>query len=92
MKVGSGGYLFSHKAPSASSVHLAGDFNGWSTSETPMSDPDGDGVWTVTIELAAGPYEYKFVLDGGSTWEPDAGNPETVSDPYGGKNSVINVE
>jgi alpha-amylase/alpha-mannosidase (GH57 family) len=87
-----GGYLFSHKAPSASSVHLAGDFNAWSATETPMSDPDGDGIWTVVIELAPGPHEYKFVLDGGAIWEPDAGNPESVSDPYGGKNSVITVE
>jgi len=83
---------FSHSAPSATSVHLAGDFNGWSTSAEPMSDEDGDGVWTVTVPLAPGRYEYKFVIDGGARWEHDAGNPETSPDPYGGKNSVITVK
>jgi alpha-amylase/alpha-mannosidase (GH57 family) len=83
---------FSHSAPGATSVHLAGDFNGWSTSAEPMSDPDGDGVWTAKIKLAPGSYQYKFVIDGGARWEPDAANPESVPDPYGGKNSVITVE
>ena len=83
---------FSHSAPGATSVHLAGDFNGWSTSAEPMSDPEGDGVWTVKVKLAPGSYEYKFVIDGGARWEPDAANPESVPDPYGGKNSVITVD
>jgi len=83
---------FSHSAPDAASVHVAGDFNGWSTSAEPMSDPDGDGVWTVKVKLAPGRYEYKFVIDGGARWEPDAANPESVPDPYGGKNSIITVE
>ena len=85
-----GGYLFSHKAPSATSVHLAGGFNGWSTTANPMVNKDG--VWTVVLELAPGRYEYKFVVDGGAQWEYDAGNPETAPDPYGGKNSVVVVE
>jgi len=86
------GVLFSHKAPSASSVHVAGDFNGWSTSATPLSDEDGDGVWTAVVEIEPGRYEYKFVIDGGAGWEPDAGNAESVPDPYGGENSLLVVE
>ena len=86
------GVLFSHKNATASSVHLAGEFNGWSTSATPMADKDGDGVWTVTIELQPGRYEYKFVIDGGVAWEPDPGNPETVDDNHGGQNSVLVIE
>ena len=46
---------------------------------TAMSDDDGDGVWTGLLELEPGRYEYKFVVDGAS-WEPDAGNPESVGD------------
>jgi len=86
------GYLFSFEDPIAMSVHLAGDFNGWSQEAEPMGDPDGDGVWTVVVELAPGRYEYKFVADGGARWFEDPGNPETVPDPYGGVNSVIVVE
>jgi hypothetical protein len=86
------GYLFSFKDPTAATVHLAGEFNGWSQDATPMSDPDGDGVWTVVIDLAPGRYEYKFVVDGGVRWVEDSGNPESVPDPYGGRNSVIVIE
>ncbi len=86
------GYLFSIKRPDASSVNLAGSFNGWSTDATPMSDNDGDGVWTVVVPLEPGTYEYKFVIDGGAAWVADEGNPETTPDPYGGVNSVIVVE
>ncbi len=57
-----------------------------------MSDDDGDGVWTVTLALEPGRYEYKFVVDGGASWEPDDGNPESVGDNHGGENSVLVVE
>jgi hypothetical protein len=86
------GVLFSHRNVTASTVHLAGEFNGWDPAAMPMADDDGDGVWTVTLELPPGRYEYKFVIDGGASWEPDAGNPESVDDNHGGKNSVVVVE
>jgi hypothetical protein len=86
------GVLFSHEHTTASTVHLAGEFNGWDPSATPMSDEDGDGVWTVTVELEPGRYEYKFVIDGGASWEPDAGNAERVDDNHGGENTVVIVE
>ena len=86
------GVLFSHKHATASTVHLAGEFNGWDPAAMPMADDDGDGVWTLTVELEPGRYEYKFVVDGGASWEPDAGNPESVDDNHGGENSVIIVE
>jgi len=86
------GVLFSHKRDGASTVHVAGEFNGWDPTATAMSDEDGDGVWVVTVELEPGRYEYKFVVDGGASWEPDAGNPERVDDNHGGENTVIVVE
>jgi beta-lactamase regulating signal transducer with metallopeptidase domain/peroxiredoxin/mono/diheme cytochrome c family protein len=48
----------------AQSVNVAGTFNEWSNSSHPMTDPDGDGVYTADVQLNAGPYRYKFVLDG----------------------------
>ncbi len=86
------GVLFSHEAPDASSVHVAGEFNAWSTSATPLTDEDGDGVWTGVVDVEPGRYEYKFVIDGGARWETDAGNPVTAADPYGGQNSVLVVK
>ena len=50
-------------------VFLNGNFNGWCGECTPMSDDDGDGIWTITIELEDGNYEYKFTVNGWSSQE-----------------------
>ncbi|MEX1189530.1 MAG: T9SS type A sorting domain-containing protein, partial [Bacteroidia bacterium] len=42
---------------------LNGTFNGFCGSCAPMSDANSDGVWEITIPLAAGMYEYKFSYD-----------------------------
>ena len=76
-------------AGAASSVHLAGDFNAWSTSADPLAK-QADGTWTITKKLAAGTYAYKFVVDG-STWKTDEANLEGKDDGFGGKNSIIVV-
>src|SRR5947208_1573629 len=49
--------------PRPKSIHLAGDFNGWSKVATPMSD-SGSGVYKATVDLGEGVHYYKFVLDG----------------------------
>ena len=77
---------FTIKAPNARVVFLAGEFNKWSPTATPMRKrPDGE--WAVTLQLAAGRYEYKLIVDG--KWIPDPENPTQADDTYGGKNSVI---
>jgi glycosidase len=56
----------------ATSVWIAGSFNGWSPTATPMADTDGDGVYTVSLDLDAGEYPYKHVYRIGSgepQWE-----------------------
>ncbi len=44
-------------------VHAAGDFNGWDPAATPMTDDDGDGVYTVIIpDVVAGTeVQYRFI-------------------------------
>ncbi len=76
------------KAPKASDVHLVGDFNDWSVQATPLSDPDENGNWTVTVPLKSGRYQYKYLLNG-EEWveEPDA--PAYQADGFGGKNSLL---
>ena len=38
-----------------------GTLDGWCGTCTPLADPDGDGVFTATLDLPPGPFEYKFV-------------------------------
>lgn len=78
--------------PKPRTVHLAGSFNGWNSSATPMSDPDGDGTWEVTVPLEEGTHLYKFVLDG-NRWMPDPAGDKSLEEPdgYGGMNSGIIV-
>ncbi|MFM1998949.1 MAG: hypothetical protein RL204_896, partial [Bacteroidota bacterium] len=40
-----------------------GTMNGWCGGCAPMSDANGDNIWEITIDLAAGTYEYKFAAD-----------------------------
>ena len=42
-----------------------GTFNGWCGNCAAMSDPEGDNVWTITIPLQTGSYEFKYSYD---TW------------------------
>ena len=80
---------FNLDVPEASQVFVAGEFNEWSPTDIRMEKGE-DGIWRATIELDPGKYEYKFVVDG--TWMEDPDNPDKVSDPYGGNNSVLTVE
>jgi len=50
-------------------VYLNGNFNGWCGECNPMSDDDGDGIWTITMPLEDGDYEYKFTVNGWSAQE-----------------------
>lgn len=68
-----------------------GSFNNWCGSCAPMSDPEGDGIWTLTIPLAAGTYEYKFSADNWGTQETLlAGSPCTVTN-FGFTNRTLVV-
>jgi neopullulanase len=73
---------------------VAGSFNGWGSTEAtggwPMTDPDGNGVYSTTRVLEPGTYQYKFVIDG--SWYADPGNPQGADDGFGGHNSVLVVE
>ncbi len=82
------GVTFSISAPDAQAVFLAGDFNGWNAEDKPLAK-GSDGVWTITLKLEAGSYQYKFVVDG--QWLEDAGNPRKEADPFGGNNSLLTV-
>ncbi len=61
---------FRYRPPAGTkAVYLAGTFNDWKPSALKMEGPGEDGLCKWTLTLAAGAYEYKFVLDG-SRWRP----------------------
>jgi 1,4-alpha-glucan branching enzyme len=74
--------------PQAQSVAVAGTFNDWDLSRTPMS-PGPGGTWKVTVWLPVGRYEYRFVVDG--QWISDPSARESVQNTFGSTNSVLVV-
>jgi 1,4-alpha-glucan branching enzyme len=50
-------------------ANLNGTMTGWCGGCAPMSDTNGDNIWEITLDLAAGTYEYKFTADGWSQQE-----------------------
>jgi hypothetical protein len=77
---------FAIDAPNALTVNLAGAFNNWSPTASPLHKRPS-GKWAITLELPAGRYQYKFIVDG--MWIPDPGNPNQVDNYSGGKDSVV---
>jgi len=57
------GATFRVWAGTATSVSVAGSFNGWSQSANPL-ESEGDGVWAADVEGAKPGDTYKFVLNG----------------------------
>jgi 1,4-alpha-glucan branching enzyme len=71
--------------PAASRVFLVGDFNGWSTSATPMRRAEG-GWWVCRLHLVPGVYQFKYLADG--QWYLDYGAFGLERGPLGTWNSV----
>ena len=67
----------------------AGSFNQWNPAGKKMLDKKNEGVYTATVKLAPGRYEYKFVIDG--VWCADPENLDFVQNDHGTLNSVIAV-
>jgi chromosome partitioning protein len=84
------GLKFLVHAPGAARVSLAADFNNWSPEATELRSEDGNGSFSVTLDLDPGRYRYRYVVDG--TWMPDPHNTYVESNPYGELNSVVEVE
>ena len=79
---------FSINAPVANEVILLGDFNKWNPKVHPMKN-DGNGVWTKSIIVPPGKYEYKFLIDG--EWKEDPENKEICPNCFGTMNSILDL-
>ena len=72
----------------AQEVCIAGSFNDWHPSVTPMVRLD-DGKWAKELALPPGRYEYRFVVDGKWTEPPQAR--AYVPNALGGRNAVFEL-
>lgn len=69
---------------------LFGMFNSWNRDNLVMTDEDGDGIFSVTLMLEPGSYQYKFWGDGEELIDPN--NPVRVPNGMGSENSLITIE
>jgi 1,4-alpha-glucan branching enzyme len=79
-------FEFNH--PTAKSVCVAGTFNQWQP-EAKAMHATGGGHWLKETVLEPGTYEYRLVVDG--EWMADPRAEHCVANPFGGRNSVLNV-
>jgi hypothetical protein len=87
------GVLFNYKPDGKpSKLFLAGNFNNWNPANEKylLEDDNGDGIWSITIKLAPGTYQYKFVIDG--QWTKDPHSPSDAPDGFGGRNGQFDVK
>jgi hypothetical protein len=66
-------------------VSLVGDFNQW----IPTALSLVNGEFWISIHLAPGRYEYKFLVNG--EWQNDSEALEFAGNEFGGTNSVLRV-
>jgi serine protease AprX len=90
-RVDDGRLLFVFHDDAADTVSVAGDFNGWSGTASPLAR-NSSGLWSIDIVLpGAGRFEYKFVING-RRWIEDPSNGMKAPDNHGGLNSVLVIE
>lgn len=85
---------FQYTDARATTIHLAGDFNGWLDNEDGkvtghgewLLQNDGSGHWKLTTPLTPGRHRFKYAIDGGARWETDPRLPVATDG-----NSVIDV-
>jgi chromosome partitioning protein len=82
------GVLFRTRGAGVREVQLAGDFNDWMPHTAPMKRVGPD--FELLMDLPAGRYRYRVVVDG--RWSHDSENPNVETNQYGEWNSVVEVQ
>ena len=81
---------FQVAADHGSEVFLAGTFNDWNPTKRQLTEETPDGIFSKTLLLPKGRYQYKFVING--VWCIDPECREWERNKYGSLNSVITVD
>jgi 1,4-alpha-glucan branching enzyme len=79
---------FKFYAPQAKKVELGGCFNNWKSSKNPLKK-DATGNWKTSLELKAGRYQYRYLVDG--VWQNAQEPVECVPNAFGSWNCVVEV-
>lgn len=76
-------------ANGAKKINVAGDFNSWSSTETPLKQ-NKNGSFSVKLSLDAGKeYQFRYLIDG-HRWENDWEADKYIPAPYSNAdNSVV---
>ncbi|MCQ2591420.1 MAG: isoamylase early set domain-containing protein [Treponema sp.] len=76
-------------AQGANTINIAGDFNSWSSVDTPLKKAK-DGSFSVTLELPVDKeFQFRYLLDG-TRWENDWAADKYIPAPYSNAdNSVV---
>jgi 1,4-alpha-glucan branching enzyme len=80
---------FTISEPEAKRVTVAGTFNDWDVQASPLANGE-NGEWSTFLPLKPGHYEYRFIVDG--VWKEDPAARSSVPNPFGTRNSVIDVQ
>lgn len=83
------GVLFTQPATCGRSVSIAGDFNAWSPTATPLKLREDSGVFQALVDVPPGKYQYRLVIDG--KWQADRYNAVSEVNRYGEPNSMLVV-
>ena len=81
-------HQFTYYQKGLQSISVVGQFNDWDADSTALKEVS-PGVWTVSVALRPGVYEYPFLLHGKQR-VTDPTMPETSND-FGSPNSVVTV-
>ena len=71
------------------SMFIAGDFNRWSATATPLPYDPRENVYHTLVEIPPGRYQYRLVIDG--RWQADRHNQRRQVNEYDEPNSVLVV-
>jgi hypothetical protein len=87
-------FVYDPQGRQLTSVHVAGDFNGWSSTIAggglALSYDAASKLWVGTFAIGSGHHLYKLVLDQ-QQWISDPRSPASMPDGFGGQNSIADV-
>ena len=81
--------VFEFSAEPGSQVFVAGTFNNWDPTQSPLKSNSNNSHFKATLRLPPGTHEYKFVVNG--VWTADPKCADWVPNAYGSLNSVVEV-
>jgi hypothetical protein len=81
-------HQFTYYQKGLESIALVGQFNDWDADSTSLTEVS-PGVWSVSVALRPGVYEYQFILNGKQR-VADPTMPQVSSD-FGSPNSVVKI-